>query len=348
MRSLGEAARDVSSGNLTAHAPVTGGREVAAVAEEFNRMLDARDGTERALRESEEKLRLFIDHAPAAIAMFDRDMRYLAFSRRWLADYGLEGRDISGRSHYEVFPDLPQRWKEVHRRCLAGATEGAEDDPFSRTDGSTDFVRWGARPWRGRDGGIAGIMIFSEMVTARRRAEQALAQSEERFRKVFAGASVPMSISAANAGTLLEVNEAFCAFFDFSRAELIGRTTIELGLWADPDARKALTERLGAEGHVRDFEARRRLRSGELRDVLVSVDMMQLGGERCTLAILLDITGRKRAEGQIRQKLAELRRWYEVTLGREDRVRQLKGEVNELRAQLGEPARYLKPEDDKA
>ncbi len=139
---------------------------------------------ELALRKSEERFRLFIEHAPSALAMFDREMRYLAVSRRWITDYGLDDQDIVGRSHYEVFPDLPDRWKAVHRRALGGESVTVDEDWFQRSDGSGLWIRWEVRPWHAVDGGIEGVVIFSENITKRKNAEEALSASEERFRQV--------------------------------------------------------------------------------------------------------------------------------------------------------------------
>ena len=124
------------------------------------------------LQASEERLRLFVDHAPAAIAMLDRSMVYLAVSRRWLVDYRV-GPDVIGKCHYDVFPDLPGRWKEVHRRCLEGAVESAVEDPFPRLDGTVDWVDWEIHPWRTRHGDIGGLILFSEVVTERKLAAEA-------------------------------------------------------------------------------------------------------------------------------------------------------------------------------
>ena len=125
----------------------------------------------RALEESEQKMRLFVEYAPAAIAMFDREMRYVAVSRRWLVDNRLDGQEVIGRSHYEVSPNLPEHWKEGHRRALAGAVERAEEERYVRPDGTADWLRWEVRPWQNAQGEIAGVIIFTEIITGRKRAE---------------------------------------------------------------------------------------------------------------------------------------------------------------------------------
>lgn len=128
-------------------------------------------------RQRDAYLKLLIEQAPVAIAMFDRDMHYLAASDRWIEEYNLIGRDIIGHSHYEIFPNIPDRWKEAHRRGLAGETLGAEEDPYQRLDGTMSWERWEIRPWRTADDQIGGITIVAENETRRVDAERALASS---------------------------------------------------------------------------------------------------------------------------------------------------------------------------
>jgi PAS domain S-box-containing protein len=125
----------------------------------------------------ERLLGLFIEHAPAALAMFDREMRYLHVSRRWLTDYGLGERDLRGLSHYDVFPEIPEAWKEAHRRGLAGEVLRMDAESFTRLDGSVQWLKWELRPWFDATGAVGGIILFTEDITARRKAESDLESS---------------------------------------------------------------------------------------------------------------------------------------------------------------------------
>jgi|GEM_PF-983505 len=121
-----------------------------------------------ALKEHEEHLRLFIEHAPVSLALFDTEMRYIAASRKWMTDYGLSENNLLGHSHYEIFPQISDSWKEIHRRGLSGEAVRADEDRFERADGSVQWLRWEVLPWRGADGNIGGIIIFSEDITERK------------------------------------------------------------------------------------------------------------------------------------------------------------------------------------
>lgn len=148
----------------------------------LNQMQDANTARQRAenalaaLQESRDQLRLFIEHAPAALAMFDRDMRYLAVSRRWMDDYALGAQSLIGRGHYDVFPEITESWRQLHQRGMAGEIIKADGERFLRADGSEQWIRWEIRPWRAAAGTVGGIVIFSEDITHQKQAEEEIRQ----------------------------------------------------------------------------------------------------------------------------------------------------------------------------
>ena len=87
---------------------------------EMDNLLNEREQTLKTLQQRNDVHNLFVEHAPAAIAICDKQMRYLANSARWAKDYDLEEGNLVGRCHYDLFPDLPQHWKEEHQRCFQG------------------------------------------------------------------------------------------------------------------------------------------------------------------------------------------------------------------------------------
>ncbi|BAP88245.1 diguanylate cyclase/phosphodiesterase with PAS/PAC sensor [Burkholderiales bacterium GJ-E10] len=140
--------------------------------------------TDLAWRNRDDAIEILIDHIPAAVAILDRDMRYLEATRRWLEDYKLARRDILGKSHYEIFPEIPARWKAIHRRALAGEILSAQEERFDRTDGSVQWLRWQVRPWYAAPEQIGGIIILTEDISPRKEAEIALAYEREIFRNL--------------------------------------------------------------------------------------------------------------------------------------------------------------------
>lgn len=157
-------------------------RAIESAVERFA-MTRERYQVDEALRASEQVLRLFVQHAPAAVAQLDREMRYLCVSGRWQQDYGLVG-DLVGRSHYELFPDPTDVWKEMHRRVLAGETMRSDGDRYERADGRVRWVKWEALPWRDATGGIGGIFMSSEDITAHRAAEEVEREATHFLQKI--------------------------------------------------------------------------------------------------------------------------------------------------------------------
>jgi PAS domain S-box-containing protein len=153
---------------------------------EMNRTLESQGAL---LRSREELLKVFVKNVPAAVAMLDRDMRYLQVSDRWCSDNSLEASELLGRSREEL-PEMPERWKEANRRALQGETLRADEDRWE-SGGVTRWNRWEVRPWRNPDNTVGGILIFVEDITHRKQMEEALfgmtrklveAQEQERTR----------------------------------------------------------------------------------------------------------------------------------------------------------------------
>ncbi len=179
LKELSAGAERIDAGNFDYVAETKHDDEVGRLAVAFNSMVGRLRDHTVLLKESEQKLRLFIEHAPTALAMFDTEMRYLAVSQRWMKDYRLDDGDIIGRSHYDVFPEIADSWKAVHRRGLQGEVVIANEDYFERLEGRGQWLRWEVRPWHDADGVIGGIIIFTEDITDHKKVEEALQKSRD-------------------------------------------------------------------------------------------------------------------------------------------------------------------------
>ena len=137
---------------------------------------------------------LLIEYSPIAIAMFDRDMRYLLASKHWLKDYGLENQEIIGRSQLELFPHLSVFWQQICDRCLMGINEKKETAIRLQIEGEIEWLKYEAAPWYSATGEVGGITIHTEIITDRKQKEQILFDSELKFRKLYESTSDAVTI----------------------------------------------------------------------------------------------------------------------------------------------------------
>ncbi|AFY83749.1 PAS domain S-box protein [Oscillatoria acuminata] len=132
---------------------------------------------EAALEQERQQLRQIVTHAPVAMAMFDREMCYLAYSDRWCLDYQIPDQSLLGRSYYEIFPNLTPRWRNIHQQALTGTVMSSSEDVWENADGSQRYVSWAIHPWYSPDMAIGGIVMVSseinELVKAREQALEA-------------------------------------------------------------------------------------------------------------------------------------------------------------------------------
>jgi PAS domain S-box-containing protein len=143
------------------------------------------DRTEK-LKHSHDLMSYIIKHNRSAVAVHDRDLNYIFVSQRYLDVYRVKESDIIGKHHYDVFPDLPQKWREVHQKALAGEVSSADRDPFYREDGSIDWTRWESRPWYEADGSIGGIIIYTEVINEQIEAEKYILKINEQLEQKVA------------------------------------------------------------------------------------------------------------------------------------------------------------------
>ncbi|MEG4231802.1 response regulator [Microcoleus sp. Pol11C3] len=136
-----------------------------------------RKQAEYALERERQQLKQIITCVPVAMAMFDTEMRYLANSHKWLTQFNLEWQSLNNLSHYELFPDTPNRWKVMYQEALKGKVVSVSEDAWERADGSVLYLRWAAHPWYDPDEKVGGIVMvadkINELVEARETALEA-------------------------------------------------------------------------------------------------------------------------------------------------------------------------------
>jgi PAS domain S-box-containing protein len=258
-----------------------------------------------ALRESEDRYRDLVEHSSDLICTHDLDgillsvneppLRILGYSRDELLNKPL--RDFvtpEAKPHCDAY--LAQIQKDGFAKGLLPVLTKSGEKRLWEFENSL------------RKNGVNPPIIrgVAHDVTEQKRAEAALRRSEEKFAKAFRSSPAEMLITTLAEGRIVDANETFERNLGYCREELIGRTTLELGLWAEPAQRAAIVEEIRKNGRVVNREIWNRTKSGEMGYKLYSVELIQIGKEPCLLSVSEDITERKRIQENLMRSEAFL------------------------------------------
>ncbi len=138
-----------------------------------------------ALIQSKNLMHYTINHNQGGVAVHDKNLNYIFVSQSYLEHYNVKEKDVIGKHHYDVFPDLPQKWRDVHQKALlAGEISHADEDSYEREDGSVDWTRWECRPWYQADGSIGGIIVYTEVITKYKLIEEELKKHRDHLEEI--------------------------------------------------------------------------------------------------------------------------------------------------------------------
>ncbi len=183
----------------------------------------------KAVEAKKELLQAFVKFNPLSVGMFDLNLRFLAMSAAWMKTWKEEESQLIGRSLYDLYPHLSEKWHQIHGECLKGKVQTCEEELLQRDDGRIEWMRWHMQPWHTENGEIGGIFIYFEDITQRKLAEQERINQARQAAKEINELKQALDKSSIVAftdarGIITYVNDKFCEISQYSRDELIGRS----------------------------------------------------------------------------------------------------------------------------
>ncbi len=267
----------------------------------FSRDITERRRAEAKLRENEHRFRSFVENAGEIVYALNSDGVFTYVSPKWLDFMGEPAEKAMGRS-FEAYvhpEDVPVCRGFLEKVLSTGERQVNAEYRVRRVDGSWRFHVSTGSPLRDESGRIAYVGIARD-VTDQKLTEEALKESEERFRLTFDAGPDAISINRLDNGIFQEINDGFTRSTGFTREEVIGKSAPEIHIWDNLADREELIRRLKEDGVCQNFEALFRRKDGSPSNALMSARIIHIKNVPHIIAITRDISERKRAEERLR------------------------------------------------
>lgn len=261
-------------------------------------------------------LRAIYEHAEVGLELVAPDGRFLSVNPALCRMLGYSEGELLQKTFQEItHPDDLKLEKPALEELFRGKRDFYESEKrFLHQNGSPVWVTVTSSGVKDGTGTVLYRVSVVQNVTERKHAEAALRKSEEKFSTAFRRGPMALVLATAGENRFIDVNETFERLSGYRRDEVIGRTSVDLGLWENPQDLRHLTDRLFAQGgSLQDAECKFRVRDGSIRNSLVSAEAIDLNGETCILSVIADVTERKQAEAALRESKDELHLLLEST-----------------------------------
>jgi PAS domain S-box-containing protein len=317
---LQEGTKIIGSGNLDYSITAKSNDEIGELSQSFNQMtanlktvMASKTDLEIAqssLRESEQRWATTLASIGDAVIATDTSGKIVFMNGKAEELTGWIMSEASQKSVKTIFNIINEQTRlevesPIDRVLREGMIVGlAYHTVLIRKDASEVSIDDSGAPIRDKDGKTTGVVLVFRDITERKKTEEKLLESEERFSKAFHNSPVPQIITRVGDFTYVDANDSALRLLEFSREEFIGRTSVELSLFVDSNKRNQGIHVVNEQGELRDFETKVRTKSGKIITVLTSSETITLNGQKHLINTFIDITQRKKAEESLQKQAA--------------------------------------------
>ena len=262
-----------------------------------------RKRVEEQLRQARDFNATVLNTLDGLVIVLDRDARIVQFNAACERITGWKSPDVIGRPFWDILIPEEQRAgvMQAFAALVSGASPSRYENAWLTCQGEQRWITFANAAILDKDGQVEFVIGTGIDITERKRAEASLKESQARLAALFRACPAAIAISRISDGMTLDVNDAIEKMLGYTRAELIGRTSIELNLWKNLADRKRVVESVRSTGAIWNLEAEFLARDHRPMTIVFSAVRIDYDGEPCMICSFLDITQRKAAEENLRQ-----------------------------------------------